>query len=56
MASPPRRQRLEVEDIDDVTVARLTDRKVLEEHNIQAIGEQIISLLDVPRRKKLAHV
>jgi anti-sigma B factor antagonist len=53
MPTQPRRQRLEVEDIEDVTVARLTDRKILEEHNIQILGEQITGLLDDPRRKKL---
>jgi anti-sigma B factor antagonist len=53
MSSQPRRQRLEVKDIEDVTVARLTDRKVLEEDNIQALGEQIINLLDRARGPKL---
>ncbi len=53
MSQPPRRRRLEVEDIGDVTVVSFTDRKILDEQNIQVIGEQLFSLVDELGRKKL---
>ena len=54
MSSQPRRRRLEVEDIGDVTVVKFVDRKILDEQNIQIIGEQLFSLVkDMGRRKVL---
>lgn len=53
MSSQPRRRRLEVEDIGDVCVVNFTDRKILDEQNIQAIGEQLFSLVDEHQRKKI---
>src|SRR6185369_7487108 len=53
MSSQPRRRRLEVEDIGDVTVVNFTDRKILDEQNIQAIGEQLFSLVDEAGRRKI---
>lgn len=53
MSSQPRRRRLEVEDIGDVTVVNFTDRKILDEQNIQLIGEQLFSLVDESGRKKV---
>jgi anti-sigma B factor antagonist len=53
MSSPPRRRRLEVEDIGDVTVVNFTDRKILDEQNIQIIGEQLFSLVDEMGRRKI---
>ena len=54
MSQPPRRRRLEVEDIGDVTVVNFVDRRILDEQNIQVIGEQLFSLVDeVGRRKNL---
>jgi anti-sigma B factor antagonist len=53
MSSQPRRGRLEVEDIGDVTVVKFTDRKILDEQNIQIIGEQLYSLVDEAGRRKL---
>src|SRR6516165_8106742 len=49
----PRRRRLEVEDIGDVTVVSFTDRKILDEQNIQIIGDQLFGLVDELGRKKL---
>jgi anti-sigma B factor antagonist len=49
----PRRRRLEVEDIGDVTVVNFTDRKILDEQNIQIIGDQLFSLVDELGRRKL---
>ena len=53
MSAQPRRRRLEVEDIGDVTVVNFTDRKILDEQNIQAIGEQLFSLVDQEGRRNL---
>ena len=53
MSTQPRRRRLEVEDIGEVTVVNFTDRKILDEQNIQVIGEQLFSLVDELGRKKL---
>jgi anti-sigma B factor antagonist len=53
MSSQPRRRRLEVEDIGDVTVVNFTDKKILDEQNIQIIGEQLFSLVDELGRRKL---
>src|SRR5437763_1343031 len=46
MSSQPRRRRLEVEHIGDVTVVNFVDRMILDEQNIQIIGEQLLSLVD----------
>src|SRR5207253_5020724 len=53
MSAQPRRRRLEVEDIGDVTVVNFTDRKILDEQNIQIIGEQLYSLVDEAGRRKI---
>jgi anti-sigma B factor antagonist len=48
-----RRRRLEVEEIGDVTVVNFVDRKILDEQNIQIIGEQLFSLVDELGRRKI---
>src|SRR5207302_8675253 len=53
MSAQPKRRRLEVEDIGEVTVVNFTDKKILDEQNIQVIGEQLFSLVDESGRKKL---
>jgi anti-sigma B factor antagonist len=54
MSSPTgRRRRLEVEEIGDVTVVNFVDRKILDEQNIQIIGEQLFSLVDEDGRRKI---
>lgn len=53
MSTQPRRQRLEVEDIGDVTVVNFTDKKILDEQNIQVIGDQLFRLVDELGRSKL---
>lgn len=53
MTTQPRRRRLEVEDIGDVTVVNFTDHKILEEQSIQIIGEQLFSLVDEAGRRKI---
>jgi len=52
-ASQPRRRRLEVEEIGDVTVVNFIDRKILDEQNIQKIGEDLFSLVDELGRRKI---
>jgi anti-sigma B factor antagonist len=44
---------LEVEDIGDVTVVNFVDKKILDEQNIQTIGEQLFSLVDEVGRRKI---
>src|SRR2546430_13402041 len=53
MSQQPRRRRLEVEDIGDVTVVNVVDRRILDEQNIQVIGEQLFSLVDEVGRRKI---
>lgn len=51
--SQPRRPRLEVEEIGDVTVVNFIDKKILDEQNIQRIGEDLFSLVDELGRRKI---
>jgi anti-sigma B factor antagonist len=53
MSSQPRRRRLEVEQIGDVTVVNFVDRKILDEPTIQVIGDQLFSLVDEEGWRKL---
>ena len=53
MSTQPRRRRLEVEDIGDITVVNFTDRKILDEQNIQLIGEQLFGLVDQDGTRKM---
>ena len=46
MSSQPRRRRLEVENMGDITVVHFLDKKILDEQNIQIIGEQLFNLVD----------
>ena len=55
-ARPPcvrRHLELEVEEFGDVTVVKFADKKILDEQSIQAIGEQLFSLVDELGRKKI---
>jgi len=42
-----------VEHIGDVTVVNFVDRKILDEQNIQVIGEQLFGLVDEQGLKKI---
>src|SRR5207245_5852167 len=53
MSTPPKRRSLEVEDYSDITVVNFIDRKILDEQNIQKIGEDLFSLVDELGRKKI---
>ena len=44
---------LEVSDVGDVTVVRLTDRKVVDEANIQELGKELFNLVEEDNRKNL---
>lgn len=54
MASQPaRRRRLEVEDIGDIAVVNFVDKKILDEQNIQMIGDDLFRLVDELGRRKI---
>ena len=53
MSSQPKRRRLELEQIGDVTVVSFVDKKILDEQSIQTIGDQLFSLVDEAGRKKI---
>jgi anti-sigma B factor antagonist len=53
MSAQPKRPRLELEEIDGVTVVNFVDRKILDEQNIQKIGDQLFSLVDEDGRRKI---
>ncbi len=46
MSSQPRRRRLETQEVGEVIVVNFVDRKILDEQNIQKIGEELFSLVD----------
>lgn len=46
-------RRLDIEDIGGITVARFVDKKILDETNIQNIGNQLFALVDEDGRKKI---
>ena len=46
-------RRLDIEEIGDVTIARFIDKKILDENNIQIIGNQLFGLIDEDGRAKI---
>ena len=46
-------RRLDLEDIDDITVVRFIDKKILDETNIQLIGNQLFGLVEEDGRRKI---
>ncbi|MEI8020059.1 MAG: STAS domain-containing protein [Schlesneria sp.] len=46
-------QRLDIDEVGDVTVAKFVDKKILDEANIQAIGANLFALIDEDGRKKV---
>lgn len=46
-------QFVEVKDVDDVTVVRFLESKILDESNIAQIGDRLFRLVDQDGRKKL---
>lgn len=53
MTSQPRKRRLEVEDHGDIAVVTFIDNKIIDEQNINAIGEDLFRLVDELGRKKI---
>ena len=45
---------LEVTEVGDVTVVRLTDRKVVDETNIQELGRELFALVEEEKRQEPA--
>lgn len=48
-----RRQRIVVAEVGDVTVAQFVDKKILDEQNIQMIGDDLFRLVDELGRRKV---
>jgi anti-sigma B factor antagonist len=46
-------RKIDVEEVNAVTVAKFTDKKILDETNIQIIANQLFSLIDDDHRKKI---
>ncbi|HEX4131864.1 MAG TPA: STAS domain-containing protein [Pirellulales bacterium] len=46
-------RRLEVAEVGDVTVVRFVDRKILDEGNIQEMGQELFQLVEEDDRTKL---
>ncbi len=46
-------RRLEVAEVDDVTVVRFVDRKILDEGNIHEMGQELFALIEEEGKKKL---
>jgi anti-sigma B factor antagonist len=44
---------LEVQEMGDVTVVSFTEKKILDEQNIQAIGEQLYTLVEDAGKRRL---
>ena len=46
-------RRLEIEEVGDITIASFIDKKILDESNIQVIGNQLFSLVEDDARQKI---
>ena len=46
-------RRLEVNEVGDVTVVRFRDQKIVEDMNIQELGQELFRLVEADRRDKL---
>ena len=46
-------RRLQVSEVGDVTVVRFVDRKILDEANIQELGQELFRLIEEDRRKNI---
>lgn len=46
-------RRLDIEEIGNVSIAKFVDKKILDETNIQIIGNQMFGLVDEDERKKI---
>ena len=46
-------RRLEVNEVADVTVVRFRDQKIVEDLNIQELGQELFQLVEKDRREKI---
>jgi anti-sigma B factor antagonist len=46
-------RRLEISEVGDVTVIRFRDNKIIEDINIQELGQELFQLVESENRKKL---
>ncbi len=46
-------QRIDIEEVGSVTVARFLDKKILDEANIDKIGQELFGLVDQDGRKQI---
>jgi anti-sigma B factor antagonist len=46
-------QRLDIDEVGDVTVVRFRDHKIVEDINIQQLGQEMFQLVEVDNRDKL---
>jgi anti-sigma B factor antagonist len=46
-------RRIDLEEVNGVTIAKFTDKKILDESNIQIIGNQLFNLVDDDHRDKI---
>jgi len=46
-------QRLDVNEVGDVTVVRFRDRKIIDDINIQELGQELFRLIETDNRRKL---
>lgn len=46
-------QRLDIDEIGSVTVARFIDKKILDEANIELVGRELFALVDSDRRVQI---
>lgn len=46
-------RRIDIEDHDGITVALLLEKKILDEANIEALGQELFALVDKDGRKKI---
>lgn len=50
---PPRKPRITVADVGDIAVVQFVDKKILDEQNIQMIGDDLFRLVDELGRRKV---
>jgi anti-sigma B factor antagonist len=46
-------RKIDIEDVNGVTVVRLLEKKILDESNIEALGQELFALVDVDGRRKV---
>ena len=46
-------RRIDIEEISGVTIAHLLEKKILDEANIDALGQELFALVDKDGRKKI---